>query len=282
MAKGFNETDKTRFREIAERAVASVPANVVQLKFWPDDRRGAPNTFLRSALFSAGTPTNNRKTFKDHPIHVLGATTVLYTGPQLYQPDLDVWLELVHRCRLCALGTEASVHPRSVLKALGRSTGKSDYRWLVSSFSVLRATGIHVKQTDPATGRQRGYIGGLVDALGYDFDRQVWSVRLDARIASLFAPNEHTWLQSSARLALGRGFLAKWLHGYYATHREPLPVSVKRFQELSGSSTKQQLRDFRRAVRRALEEIASVERAEGRVFDWHIDEQDQVRVTRGR
>lgn len=281
MANGSNENEKTRFREIAERAAALVPAEPIQLKFWPDDRRGAPNALLRSALFSAGKPTNSRRHFKEHTLAVLGPMQIAYTGPQLYQPELDVWLELVHRCRLRPLGTETEFPVRSFLRALGRSTGKSDYKALVGTFRLLATTLIEVSARDEK-GRVRGYMGHLVDSLEHNEATGRWRATLNPKIAGLFAPNEHTWLHASARQALGRGFLAKWLHGYFSTHQAPLPISVERLQDLSGSSKAQQLRDFRRALRRALDEVAAVERADGRVFAWRLDDEDLVHVTRGR
>lgn len=270
----------SRFRELAEEAASLVSAESVQLKLWPEDRRGAPNALLRSALFSAGKPTNKRKIFKQHTLAVLGPFSINYTGPQLYQPELDVWLELVHRCRLRPLGTETEFPVRAFLKSLGRATGKSDYIALVGTFRLLATTLIEVNARDEK-GRVRGYMGHLVDSLEHNEATGRWRATLNPKIASLFAPNEHTWLHVGARQALGRSFLAKWLHGYFSTHRVPLPISAERLQNLSGSSKAQRLRDFRRALRRALDEVASVERAEGRVFEWRLDDDDQVCVSRG-
>lgn len=267
------------FEDLAKEQMERVLAEPVQLKFWPDERRGAPNALLRSALFSAGKPTNTRKLFKEHPLAVLGPCTIAYTGPQLYQPELDVWLELVHRCRLRELGTETEFPVRSFLKSLGRSTGKSDYKALVGTFRLLATTLIEVTARDEK-GRVRGYMGHLVDSLEHNEATGRWRVSLNSKIASLFAPTEHTWLHAGARQALGRSFLAKWLHGYFSTHQAPFPISVRRLQELSGS-TNAELRFFRRGLRKALDEVAIVERAEGRTFAWRIDEADLVLVQRG-
>jgi hypothetical protein len=266
------------FDEIAKQRVARLSEPSVQLSFWADDRRGAPNALLRSALFSAGKPTRERTDFKEHPLAVLGPYTIAHTGPQLFQHELDVWLELVHRCRLRPLGTETEFQVRSFLRALGRSTGKSDYKALLSSFRLLAATTIEVAKRDDK-GRVRGYIGHLVESLAHDEVTGRWHVSLNPRIASLFAPNEHTWLHAPARLALGRSFLAKWLHGYFSSHARPLPISVDRLRELSGSGAGR-LRKFRESLRCALDEVARVEMAEGRQFEWRIDDEDRVHVAR--
>jgi hypothetical protein len=164
------------------------------------------------------------------------------------------------------------------LRALGRSTGKSDYKALLSSFRLLAATTIEVAKRDDK-GRVRGYIGHLVESLAHDEVTGRWHVSLNPRIASLFAPNEHTWLQASARRALGRSYLGKWLHGYFSTHEQPHPITVHRLRELSGSSTAE-LRRFRQSLRKALAEVEAVERAEGRRFEGRIDDDDRVIVTR--
>jgi hypothetical protein len=266
------------FQDLAKEQMVRASSAPVQLAFWADARRGAPNAFLRAAMFCAGKPTKARKNFKAHALEVMGPYTITYTGPQLYQPELDVWLQLVHLCRLRPLGNETQFQVGSFLRSLRHKTGKSDYEWLIDSLMTLRATAIRVEWKDKS-GQALGYIGGLVDSLGFDKTMGRWSVRLDPRIAKLFAPTEHTWLQASARLALGRGYLAKWLHGYFSTHERPHPISVQRLLDLSGS-TAGRLRKFRENLRVALAEVARVETAEGRRFEWRIDDEDLVHVRR--
>jgi hypothetical protein len=99
------------------------------------------------------------------------------------------------------------------------------------------------------------------------------------RIAELFAPSQHTWLHASARRALGKGYLAKWLHGYFSSHAKPHPICVAALLELSGSENRE-LRDFRRKLKAALAEVARVETTEGRRFEWCIDDEDLVHVRR--
>lgn len=265
------------FEDLAKEQMARVSSAPVQLAFWADTRRGAPNAVLRAAMFCAGKPTNERKAFTAHTLEILGPYTITHTGPQLYQPDLDVWLELVHRCRLRPLGTETEFQVSSFLRALKRSTGKSDYSALVSTFRVLAATTIEVAKRDE-NGRLRGYIGHLVDSLVYDEATGRWHVSLNPKIAALFAPTEHTWLQASARLALGRGYLAKWLHGYFSSHERPHPISAQRLRDLSGSVNRD-IRDFRRKLKAALADVARVETAEGRRFEW-LDDEGLVHVRR--
>jgi hypothetical protein len=275
----------TPFEELAKVQMERLPAAQAQLAFWSDERRGAPNAFLRSAFFSARKPTARREFMEQVKLEpsklapALAPYTVRYTGPELFQPDLDVWLQIVQLCRLRPLGTSTDFQVRTFLKALGSSTGKTDRSRLELMFARLRATSFTVSWVDPMTKKHRKYISGLVDHLGFDEATGRWRVVLDPRIAELFAPNQHTWLQASARRALGKSYLAKWLHGYFSSHAKPHPIRVAALLELSGSENRE-LRDFRRRLKAALGEVARVETAEGRCFDWRIDNEDLVHVHR--
>jgi hypothetical protein len=268
---------KARFRQLAESA--SGP-QIVQLPLWPDEKRGAPNAVLRSSVFSAGKPASKRALHNDVLLPVLPPYAIYYSGPQLYQPDLDVWLELLHRCRLTP-GLSATVSMRSLLRGLGRAQNEKSHLYTLDAARALLKATVNARRRD-AHGRLVSEYGGhLLEEFLWDAGRGVWAVKLSPRVAAMFAPDEHTWLAASARRALGKGYLAKWLHGYFSTHRDPLPISVERLRDLSGTATKQ-LRDFRGALRRALVEVARVERDEGRRFEWRVDpESDLVEVIRG-
>jgi hypothetical protein len=239
-----------------------------------------PNVFLRSALFSAGKPTKTRKLCRDHVLPAaIGTRSITYTGPQLYQHELDVWEEVIHRCRLRAAGTHTDFHVHGFLKSLRRSTGNKDYEQLHSTMRLLHATSIHVVLERDARGKATGYCGHLIEQFRYNDSLCRWEISVHPDIAELFAPNDHTWLHFDARLDLGKSYLAKWCHGYFSSHRKPLPIGVARLLELSGSANSS-LRDFRRRLREAMHEVATVEKAHRRRFEWSIGEDDLVHVIR--
>lgn len=251
-----------------------------QLGLWPNDRRGVPNAVLRSALFSAGKPTKKRAAFREHELPAaIGTKAIKYTGLQLYQYELDVWLEVVHRCRLRPAGVETAFHVHSFLRSLRRSTGNTNYKQLHSTFALLHATSIDVVLERDARGRPKGYRGHLIEEHRYNDMLCRWEVSLHPELTELFAPKEHTWLHIDARLDLGKSWLAKWCHGYFSSHRKPYPVGVARLRELSGSATAE-LFKFRQLLRVALTEVAAVEKCHRRKFEWHIDEDDLVHVSR--
>lgn len=282
MAEDDSTTNKTRqrFLDMARSAPAPETAQPEQLGLWPNDRRGVPNVIVRSALFSAGKPTKVRKSYRDHELPAaIGTTSISYTGQQLYQHELDVWLEVVHRCRLRPAGTETDFHVHGFLKSLRRATGNKDHKQLHSTLGLLHATSIKVVVERDERGRSVGYRGHLIDKFRFNDQLLRWEVGIHPDIAELFAPKEHTWLHIDARLELGKSYLAKWCHGYFSSHRKPYPVGVQRLRELSGSANAD-LRFFRRRLREAMADVAAVEKRHRRRFEWSIDEQDLMHVVR--
>jgi hypothetical protein len=272
---------RQRFLELASNAPAAEPSKPEQLGLWPDDKRGVPNVVLRSALFSAGKPTRVRKSYRDHELPAaIGTKSITYTGQQLYQHELDVWLEVLHRCRLRPAGVETDFHVHGFLKSLRRSTGNKDHKQLHATLGLLHATSIKVVVDRDERGRSTGYRGHLIEKFRFNDQLLRWEVGVNQDIAELFAPKDHTWLHIDARLDLGKSYLAKWCHGYFSSHRKPYPVSVQRLRELSGSATTSRPRRFKQALRDALAEVARVERAHRRRFDWSVDDDDLVHVVR--
>src|ERR1051325_9017610 len=80
---------------------------VVQLPLWPEPKRGAPNSFIRSALFAA-IQGKDRQFMKEAVLASQDGIVIKYTGEQLNQADLDVWETIVHLAREQPLGTFCS------------------------------------------------------------------------------------------------------------------------------------------------------------------------------
>ena len=72
------------------------PADIVL-----EGKRGTPNCFLRSALFSAIYGNAKRKYLKNALLAVQGDVSITYTGEQLSQSDLDFVMAALHLARQC-------------------------------------------------------------------------------------------------------------------------------------------------------------------------------------
>jgi TrfA protein len=244
------------------------PAQIVHLPLWPEPTRGAPNDILRSALFAA-IQGKGREFLKQRLIAAYDGIQIKYTGEQLEQSDLDVWEHVLHLARQHPLGTVCHFKGGAFLKAIGRSTGKKDYRWLDGVLSRLTACEVRIER--------RGFIHGrgLIIAHDTDTKTRLYKVSIDPDTATLYAAG-WTAINWQQRQALRRKPLALWLHGYYATHAKPLPLKVDTLRSLSGSKTNA-LRKYRQQLRKAFNELKAI----GAIASWQIDAADLVIVDRG-
>ena len=96
---------------------------VVQLPLWPEPKRGAPNSFIRSALFAA-IQSKDRKFMKEVVLASQDGITIKFTGEQLNQADLDVWETIVHLAREQPLGTVAVLHRAWPPESFGNVNGQ--------------------------------------------------------------------------------------------------------------------------------------------------------------
>lgn len=240
---------------------------VVQLPLWPELKRGAPNSFIRSALFAA-IQSKDRQFLKEAVLASQDGITVKFTGEQLNQADLDVWETIVHLARDQPLGTIASFTAHSLLTALGMSTGLSQHKQLHSTLVRLTACAVEV------THEGKTYFGPLIKSGAKDEVTRHYGVELNKGIVRLFGENQWTALDWQQRQKLRGQPLAQALHAFYSSHRKPYAVKLKTLQAYTGSRNKQAA-SFKRQVRVALDDLVRV----GFLASWTFDE-DLVRVDR--
>ena len=224
--------------------------NVVQLPLWHDLERGTPNSFLRSALFSA-IQSKDRAFLKEAVLASSKDVVVKFTGEQLNQEDLTVWETLVHLARSNPLGSICSFSAHGLLKTMGLATGGEQHRRLHST--ILRLNGAVVEITHE--GKQ--YFGTLIQSGVKDTLTKHYSVKLNPELIRLYGDTQWTALNWGERLLLRRKPLALALHGYYSSHGRPFPVKLATLQHYTGS-TNSHSRSFKRQVKNALEELVTV------------------------
>lgn len=223
------------------------PAEVIQLPLWPEAKRGAPNAVLRSALFPA-IQGKGRRYMREELIAVQEGVEIRYTGAQLDQADLDVWEQALHLARQNPLGTQCHFTAHAFLKALGRSTGKKDHKWLKSSLVRLSANAVEI------TAGRRTYFGSLIEGGVRDEDTGRYVVEINPKLAAFYGRTQWTQIDREQRQQLRGKPLALWLHGFYASHAAPYSLRVAYLHKLSGSQTKQ-LKHFKQNLTQALRDL---------------------------
>lgn len=249
------------------REEAKLVEKVIQLPLWPEPKRGTPNSFIRSALFAA-IHGKDREFLKERIIASQSGITVKFTGEQLNQIDLDVWQTITHFARETPLGTASTFTAHSLLKALGLSTGKSDHKQLHSIIVRLTACAVEI------THEGRTYGGPLLKSYRKEEITSYYNVELNKELIKLFGSSQWTALDWEQRQQLKRKPLAKALHAFYSSHREPYALKLTTLREITGSRNAE-LRDFKRKVALALQELVSI----GFLQEFGIDG-DLVRVKR--
>jgi TrfA protein len=242
-------------REEADRL--KQPVQVIQLPIWPGPVRGAPNTFLRSALFSA-IQGKTRRAVKNQLLGSTQGVSVKFTGWQLDQSDLDVWEQAMHTARVHPLGNICHFKANAFLKAMGRSNGKKDYVWLHEAITRLVACAVEIRSG------KKVFTGSLLSSCIRDEVTGVYKLTLDPDTIQLYGREDWTGVEWEQRQALRGKPLALWLHGFYSSHARPYPIKVDTLRELSGSANKES-RDFKRKIKATFADLEAAAGIKGTI-----------------
>jgi hypothetical protein len=248
-----------RLGRAVERREAS---NVIQLPLWHQLERGTPNSFLRSALFSA-IQSKDRRFLKDATLASSKDVTVKFTGEQLNQEDLTVWEALVHLARNNPLGDVCNFTAYGLLKSLEMQVGGEQHRILHST--IIRLAGAVVEIAHEG----KTYFGTLIQSGVKEEIAKQYAIKLNPELIRLYGETQWTALNWIQRLDLRRKPLAQAMHGYYSSHSRPYPVKLVTLQHFTGSQNPHP-GSFKRQVRKALEELVKVGFLQGYQFEGDI------------
>jgi hypothetical protein len=255
---------------IAKRKAATADAEsakVLQFPVWPEPKRGTPNSFLRSALFSA-IQGKDRRFLREEILASQNGYTVKFTGEQLNQEDLTLWETFVHLARQHQLGTVCNFTAHGLLKALGLPTGGKNHRVLHSSIIRLTACAVEIIHDN------KKYFGSLVEGGAKDELTKHYVIRLNPDLIRLYGDTQWTAIDWQQRLQLRRKPLAQALHAYFSSHKTPFPVTLSFLQKITGCRNVQ-MASFKRQCRSALDILQAI----GFLADYSIDG-DKLAVVR--
>lgn len=270
--------ERARQREQERRANEGEPpaaadpvptAKILKLPVESPDRRTTPNVCLRSALFGV-VGRGRRRWLIDVEIAAQDGYRVLYSGERLDQSDLDVWLAVKHLCARVPLGAEVEFSAPELFRLLGKSDGQANREALKRS--LKRMHGAVVGMLAPSGA---GFEGHMIDWWQWDDQACRFRVVLSPRMAPLFEDEDYTLLVNAQRQQLGKD-LARWLHGYWSSHKQIYPIYDTTLMRLCGAEI-QAIRKFRQLLREALAELE----ATGFLTPgWTVDRRGLVVATR--
>jgi len=269
MTKKLSVEEKLALAKARGKKTATevVPIKQLTLPLWPAEVRGVPNAVLRGALF---TVSQERQMFPVlTPVAAVDGIEISVQNARLNQHDLDLFEMLLHFQRDHPLGTPVHFTAYSLLQALGRTTGGKDHKDLQNDIARLIGSVVKIHWT----AERKTFMGSLVERAYIDEETDHWVVEFSRDLMLLYGQG-HTWIDWKERKALGRNNIAKWAHGFYASHAKPFPYSVDTLWHLSGSTSVR--KEFRRKLQAALDELKAL----GAITAWKIDAGDLVHVKR--
>lgn len=252
----------------AKAKKVAAPDRQFMLELWPEEVRGVPNAILRGALFGVGqerTLHRNRTL-----IAAVEGYEIRFKGETFNQTDLDVLEGMLHIARPHPLGKSVEFSVHAFLKALGRKTSGEQHEQFKEQVMRLVTGGIEITDTKA----RKSFMGTLVHKAYRDEDTGRYVVIFDKDMLNLYEAG-YSHIDWNQRMALGKNTLAKWLHGFYATHAQPYPYKVETLHNLCGSDNRS-LRSFRQKLRKALDELLKV----GAIDSWDMGDDDLVTVQR--
>ena len=239
--------------ESAKEATAPPPADLANLPACADHQRLCNNALLRCALYSGRNKNTPRVYLKDAVIQSRGGVTVEYTGEELRQDDLTVFLQLVRLAKSSGVGAVV-FNSYMICGAVGLATNPASYRRLKECLHRLQSGQVNIY-----TKENKGVVFSHIESFEWDGkvgDVQIVHLYMPRQLIELFKKNEYTHLNFKERLDLPDG-LARWLHGYYSTHEYPFEVKTDTLLECAGISCERR-RDGRTLIKTALGKLEAV------------------------
>lgn len=257
-----HHVEKIAARSLAaqQRTTSIIDQRVLQdvLPFWDDNNRGVPNPLIRSGLFSVRN--TEKREWMEIKMPSLSNYDIEYSGQDLQQDDLTIWMALVNLARNQPMSDAVYFTGYQLIKDIGWRMHTESYDRARDAIKRLKVTGIQIKTKDST----QGYSGSLIRDYKWaekgqqGGEKTKWMVRFEPAVSILFMNDTTTLLDWEIRKKIGsRATTALWLHAFYQSHREPLPMGVEKIYELCRSGDT--LSSFRRTLENALIRLVKVE-----------------------
>ena len=224
--------------------------------------RAMPNHIARSSLF-APVARGRRKLHDATILQSRGDAEIRFSGKQLDEAQADVWMQAMKEAQRQPLGTPVVINRTDFLRAIGRTKGGENYKWLHRTMQDL-AFAMLVIEVTKADGKPKLSIGKtralhLIAGFDYDEASEEYTLTIDPRWHAMYGNREFALIDWEKRREFGRNQdMAKTLQRLVATSSNPVQRYaldwLKAKMEYGG-----RMRDFLDALARACAELERLE-----------------------
>lgn len=224
------DTKKDPMQWLQERAAAAQAgaeqraSQAPQQMFLPgmdEFMRAMPNHIARSSLF-APVARGRRKMHDGSILQSRGDAEIRFSGRQLDEAQADVWMQAMKEAQRQPLGTPVVINRTDFLRAIGRTKGGENYKWLHRTMQDL-AFAMLVIEVTKADGKPKLSIGKtralhLIAGFDYDEDGEEYTLTIDPRWREMYSNREFALIDWNKRREFGRNQdMAKTLQRLLAT-----------------------------------------------------------------
>jgi hypothetical protein len=245
----------------AEQKAAETPRQMF-LPGMDEFMRAMPNHIARSSLF-APVARGRRKMHDGSILQSRGDAEIRFSGKQLDEAQADVWMQAMKEAQRQPLGTPVVINRTDFLRAIGRTKGGENYKWLHRTMQDL-AFAMLVIEVTKADGKPKLSIGKtralhLIAGFDYDEASEEYTLTIDPRWHAMYGNREFALIDWEKRREFGRNQdMAKTLQRLVATSSNP----VQRYA-LDWLKAKMEyaspMRKFREALTAACKELERLE-----------------------
>lgn len=246
------EKSLEQLRHRVAKIEAPKPPVLAQLPLWSDDVRSQPNEVCRAALFTVRR-AKKRDSYVDSPLFMLGDGRITFTGIELRaENDELVWLQILHYAKDYPLGSWVEFTPYQLCIDIGWTPGGPNYKILRECLLRLKATALTIESKRLREGLALSLLGDFKwkDETGKPLTR--YAVQVPSAMSEWFGDTNFTRAQWEKYRGLPP--VARRMHDYASSHREPFPLREETLYKLCGSDAGN-LVNFRKVLQRNCKEL---------------------------
>ncbi|SEQ92987.1 TrfA protein [Azotobacter beijerinckii] len=203
---------------------------------WDDDMRAIPNDIARTALFTVKNKRKPREALQGQPIYSYNQDVrITFSGIELRAEDDElVWQQMLEYSKRFPIGLPISFTFYELCTDLGWPINGKYYKKAEDSLTRLQASALQFQSSRLGTLVSLSLLRrfGILDR-GKRSSR--CQVELEEEMVYLFAGDHYTIFVWEKYRKLTP--TARRLFDYFASHKQPFPLALDKFQQMCGSDT---------------------------------------------